>query len=531
MNKQFKLFNVGIAVLAAVIFVLAGCEQTVTSPVSDSGGVVPGTSLSAGNPSVREGTARVGDVTITGSSYSALVANVVIDLSGNSFIAIGTGTDVSSWFTNLPDGLTAVAKKAVAEEDTEIIIAVSGTPLRGSAQVMAITIPADMLYEDPTEDIVVATNPSAKYAITATITNEKDLQIFSDAVADGDVAQNAKLQNSATVITVPPNSPFIPISMDRKNPYTGTFDGSGGTIDYDQTGATAYLALFGINGGTIKNLTVTGSVTLAKPTEAVDYIAGVVAYNDIEGTITRVVSHVTVNSNDDDSHNIGGIAGFNGWDQYNEDSPHYNQPYQTGGTISQCRNEGNVIGGFNKVGGIVGENAWLVQECVNTGTVTCAKSGAGWPGVGGIAGRNGNNNRATEEGQILNCYNWGTVNDESASSSSHNAYAGITGWCSDLSTVTNSYTTGIFTQSPGTVGGTKNPIIGMADTPSTTMSSNNFSLKDIFAANPDSIPLAGTRRSDDAMKSQSFVTELNNGGGTYIYITGSYPKLNWEVKG
>jgi hypothetical protein len=233
--------------------------------------------------------------------------------------------------------------------------------------------------------------------------------------------------------------------MNITNPYVGTFDGNGDTIDYTLVGETAYLALFGINNGTIQNLTVTGSVTLAEPTENIDYIAGVVAYNDIHGTITRVIANVLVDYNDGYTHNIGGIAGFNGWDEYNEDSPHFGQGYVEGGTIYQCRNEGDVIGGFNKIGGTVGENAWLVQECVNIGTVSCAKNSPGWPGVGGIAGRNGNNHRATETGQILDCYNWGTVNDISESSSSRNAYAGITGWCNDLSTVTTCYTTGMFT--------------------------------------------------------------------------------------
>jgi hypothetical protein len=527
MNKKFKLFNVGIAVLAAVIFVLAGCEQTVLSPVADSGGAVPGISLSAGDPSVEVGYAVVDDVTITGASYSAISAEVVIGLGNNAFGVIGEGTDVTSWFTNRPDGLTAVSAVDATYSDT-ITITVGGIPSMGSAQVLAITIPANMLYI-PGSDITVNPNPNAKYDITATIGNEKDLQVFANAVAAGDAAQKGKLASSTTVVTVPSGANYVPIARDWHNSYTGTFDGNGGTININLAGNTSYLALFGVNNGTIKNLTVTGSVTASKNAPDPDYIAGVVAYNDIGGTIQRVVANVTITADPDTTHNIGGIAGFNGWDQYNSDSPHYNQGWVAGGTIYQCKNLGNISGGFNKTGGIVGENAYIVKECMNSGTITGTKTGSGWPGIGGIVGRNGNNNTATEKAQIITCYNWGVVADNTGGGTTHNAYGGITGWCNDLSLVVNCYTVGQFTQQGGSVNGSKNPIIGMADNPSTTMANNNYARDDIYAYNKGNIPLTGTPTSDTVMRSPAFVAMINQGGAAGAYVaSNTYPIFDWE---
>jgi hypothetical protein len=518
--KKFRFY--GIAVIAAVLFVLAGCEQ----PDSESG-----LGAAARAASVGTGTAEVGDVTITGDSYSPISSvNVIIILTDNSFNAIRAGTNLTNWFTNIPNGLTAVSTGNVAQRDTRINITVSGTPYVGSWQVLAITIPANRLYSDPSSPITVDTNDDAVYRITATINSADDLAAFSAAVAGGDRAQNAKLA-SGTEIVVPANAPYLPISMDYNNSYTGVFDGNGGFIKIDLTRDKGYLALFGINNGTIQNLTVCGSVSVLNNAADVDYIGGVVAYNDTAGTISRVISKVTINTEHDSAHNIGGIAGFNGWDEYNSDSPHYNEAWEPGGYIFQSRNEGYVTGGFNKIGGIAGENAYIIEECVNAGTIACTKDVSGWPGVGGLVGRNGNNNTATEQGQILVSYNRGVVADNTGASSSHNGYGGITGWCDDLSSVKNCYTVGDFTQLGASVGGAKNPIIGMADNPSTAMSSGNYSWDEIYASDKGNIPLTGIRETSADMQLEDFVLDINSGTSNkpYVYVPdNNYPKLRWE---
>jgi hypothetical protein len=498
--------------------------------------------LSVRGKSVGEGTATVEAVTISGASYAPVSAEVVINLAGNSFVGMGTRTDLKSWFKNMPTGLmSAKPKNAVPVGATTITITVSGTPDVGSAQDLEIIIPEGAL-QSGSADITVDPNPAALYDITAVIKNLTDFQNFANAVNGGDVKQNAKLENNETEITVPSTADYIPIARDwyHVGKYTGTFDGSDGKVNIALEGSGSFLALFGVNNGTIQNLTVAGTVTLDEKAADADYIAGVVAYNDIEGHINNVISKVNVTAYDankpNNAHNIGGIAGFNGWDQYNDDSPHADETppeEEPGGTISQCRNDGDVEGGFNKIGGIAGENAGVIEQCANTGKITDVKglNDRGWPGVGGIVGRNGNNNTATEYGHILNCYNWGTINDNAETGASKNAYGGITGWCDTVSNVKNCYTTGEINQKGVRASsGEANPIIGTVDSdPENT--DNNYSLDSIFASSEDT-KLIGIRKEGPEMKTLAFVALLNTqSGGPYV-LDGAegenYPILSWE---
>jgi hypothetical protein len=287
--------------------------------------------------SVKAGTATVNDVTVFGNTKESLTSpDVVITLSDNKFKAIAANTDVSDWFTgNLPGGLVAKVKTAILTTSAKITIRISGKPGAEDTGELNITIPGDRLVGTPTPPpITVDVNPNAKYDILPGIATLADFAAFATAVNGGQYSLNARL---AADITVPANADYLPIAPpvmgpDGKlifNPYTGTFDGNGHTINITLSGSASYLALFAFNNGTIKNVTVAGSVTavipdpLPAPDFSIDYIAGVVAYNDIGGLITRVISTVTVNAESDETHCIGGIAGFNGWDGNNTDSPHF----------------------------------------------------------------------------------------------------------------------------------------------------------------------------------------------------------------
>jgi hypothetical protein len=334
---------------------------------------------------------------------------------------------------------------------------------------------------------------------------------------------------------------FAPIGIDPNTgavtPYTGTFNGDNHTLsNISINRGKNFAGLFGINNGTIQNLTVTGSVTAnySPANGDIDYVGGIAGYNDINGKIQNVVSKVTVGFSGagaaDHVHNIGGIAGFNGWDEFTAGSPHFGQTYQTGGLIAQCRNEGNVYGGYNKVGGIVGENAFEVTECSNYGKITVTKTETGWIGAGGIVGRNGNNNEATEYGSILDCYNRGTVVDSTTSTTSHNAYGGITGWCNNNSKVVNCYTSGDFAMGDGSlVYGQKNPIIGRIDTP-IDRGGNNYSRYGIYydPANPSTQQdvLVGIVTAEADMKAPGFAADIST---AYVDVPNDYPILAWEV--
>jgi hypothetical protein len=485
-----------------------------------------------------ERAAQVANVIIKGGTNIPLDADeVVITLDGVTFVGISKNEDVISWFITKPAGnLIAKPKNNVSEGDEKITIIVSGTPTALYTNALQIIIPGTALEDEL--PLTVTPNPNAKYDIAYGIKDRASLDAFADQVSGGSVSLHARLPKGATIDAT--SATKLPISRDYAHAYQGNFDGNGGTIKINLNDNKGFLALFGINSGVIHDLTVDGTVKLTENSSTgangADYIAGVVAYNDYNGKIERCINKATVTAESTSdtqpevAHNIGGIAGFNGWDEFSPNSPHAGQNYTQGtGAISQCRNEGNITGGFNKIGGIVGENASLIKECANTGIITCVKrvEDRGWPGVGGIAGRNGNNNTAEEIGHILYCYSTGKIADNADSGAGKNAYGGITGWCDDESNVENCYTTGlIYQKEVPAKSGNVNPIIGVVDDdPPDTK--NNYSRDDIYADSKD-VELTGTRKTEAYMKTPAFVGDLNQYGVFYKNNSGGYPKLNWE---
>jgi hypothetical protein len=73
--------------------------------------------------------------------------DITIELTDDKFSpAIADGANLAAWITNLPAGMTAVAKGAIANETTTAVIAVGGTPTALVASVaIAISIPAAAL--------------------------------------------------------------------------------------------------------------------------------------------------------------------------------------------------------------------------------------------------------------------------------------------------------------------------------------------------------------------------------------------------
>jgi hypothetical protein len=488
---------------------------------------------------VGDGTATVDDVIIRGGTnipLDDLEVEVIITLADALFDNVNKDDNVKSWFgPDMPTGLTAIVKDDASYTDT-VTITVSGKPTEESAKALEITIPEDK--NDSGSAITVDPNPAAKYDIVFGIGTAAHLDEFADKVAGGNVSLHARLPSGGVTVDAT-EATKLPISRDYAHAYKGDFDGNGSKIKIALEDEGSYLALFGINKGTIHDLTVTGTVTLDEDATDADYIAGVVAYNDVDGYINHVIANVEVTAytenKPNNAHSIGGIAGFNGCDLFSPDSPYYDpeqqRTYIPGGYIFQCKNKGAIIGGFNKVGGIVGENAGSIKQCVNTGAITDIKGAQvkGWPGVGGIAGRNGNNNTAEEEGNIENCYNRGEIIADVETTTEENAYGGITGWCDIKSSVKSCYTTGLFAENTGDFRGVKNPIIGTADTEPDEMSVNNYSHEDVKAANEGNIALTGTRKSDDEMKSEALVTALNQYGTYYKYNSGGhFPTLIWE---
>lgn len=270
------------------------------------------------------------------------------------------------------------------------------------------------------------------------------------------------------------------------NSFTGTFDGA----DHTLTVALTDTGLFNDLAGTVKNLTVAGTVTSGKEyigavasnakgsavvencTNKADvtntksngsgYAGGIVGGNldnsNTAVTIRNCRNYGKITSN----YNAGGILGFSsGW-QMNSASvtgcENHGTVYsdgRAGGITSVCSNTDVIhqslntgaVTGNTGAGGIVAMGSYngLIEQCINTGSITSASGAAG-----GIAGYSSS--------EINSCYNTGAV--------SGNTAGGIVAWqfMDQLpnthnfvtSKVSNCYTTGKVT------GSSDNAIIGAA---------------------------------------------------------------------
>lgn len=179
------------------------------------------------------------------------------------------------------------------------------------------------------------------------ISSASDLQAFSDQVLSNKKA-SAKLTAD---IQVSDWTPIAPYNDSTEDAYLGVFDGGNHQITISgSSGITAYQGLFGYNKGTIKNLTVSGTISGSESA------AGVASVN--RGTIDNCSNTASVSTSAPISF-AGGIAGTNS------------------GTIKNSKNSGAITASqYGSVaGGIAGAAAdGSIVSVSNTGPVTIQPS-------------------------------------------------------------------------------------------------------------------------------------------------------------
>ncbi|MCD8090488.1 MAG: hypothetical protein LUD81_07715 [Clostridiales bacterium] len=208
------------------------------------------------------------------------------------------------------------------------------------------------------------------------------------------------------------------------HPYAGTFDGGGYeiTVGYDVSSGTENIGLFSyVDGGTVQNLNVSGSMTFSgggADGDGYSNVGGVVGYLT-SGTISDVTSSVNITASAEyPLHSAGGIVG---------------RLYQTS-NVKNCIYCGKLTayGSWDALGGIAGYTYQYcsIKNCANLGTLYATK-GTNAPYLGGILGYVNN----TDFYGIQNCYNYGSVSADSTT------YCGaIVGWLRGASTnISNNY--------------------------------------------------------------------------------------------
>ncbi len=309
-----------------------------------------------------------------------------------------------------------------------------------------------------------------------------------------------------------------------KNVFAGTFDGNSykvtGLSISDITGG--YKGLFGNSTGTLRNVTVEGSIgtedepvtfTPAAKDGDNDCIGGLTGRNN--GTVTGITGNVSiyvVNTKVLKTGNIycvGGIVGFN----------------DKNGTVSKCFNSGHITG--TKVfGGIVGRNYNKVDRCVNKGRIQ--GSNGEKDGAGGIVGISGDKN-CSYETSVTNCYNFGTISNTGTTQVGR-WHGGIVGMADATVTITNCYDIGTIVEG---YSWNWNPIIGHVDYYYSTVH-DNYSLKGLKAGDSNASTqknTIGIVKTEEEFQSASMIDLL---GSAYTMdtdeINDGYPVLDWQSR-
>ena len=246
--------------------------------------------------------------------------------------------------------------------------------------------------------------------------------LVNGTLTDG-TAQNAAACAVLTTNIDLTGEAWTPIGS-KSNPYTGTFDGAGFTISgMTIENAESYSGLFGNVTGTVRDFTVTGSITITGD-ETVSRVGGAVGSlgtASVGGTVSGVTSGVNITVSAGNDH-IGGVVGS----MPENSSPTVESCVYTGdinitvaagsvagvvgyirtGTIHNCANQGGISvsgSGNGSVGGILGycnNKSIKITACYNTGII----SASGTANVGAIVGNNRDDNNHVGQATVSNCY-------------------------------------------------------------------------------------------------------------------------------
>lgn len=312
---------------------------------------------------------------------------------------------------------------------------------------------------------------------------EADLNWFASKVNGGEISLNAKLGEDIVV-----SDSYTPIGT-KENSFKGIFDGNNKSVTLnvgvDSPGASDRYGFIGTLGaGTVKNLTIKGTVDMEKKFGNVGGIAG---FAEIGSTIENCINEADISGR----NNIGGIVGM------------------SKATIRDCGNKGKIsTKGTTNAGGIVGlisTDTPAVSGCYNIGNIIAKTSVAG-----GIAGACMATNTTLND-----CYNTGVIG---ASTSDRNGYSGgIIGQLTSGKTITvqNIYNVG------NIEGKTKDSICGK--------SMGTINATNVYCLNTmPSVVKNVTKLSSDALKATDLGTAF---AADTEGINNGYPILKWQSSG
>lgn len=179
--------------------------------------------------------AQVWDVEVKGSVNTPLQPQcILLSLSFTKYNNIAKGTDISSWITNLPKGLTAIVDEDVVDNggnfDAEkLYVMISGTPLEPSCDPISATIPASAMRSG--ESMTTFYYKFAAWNITGTaiqpeVKPDADTNKAPDAETGTDSVQGVRLEitkGENSVYRSGLNEPFTLVCSGRLEDLEGIY--------------------------------------------------------------------------------------------------------------------------------------------------------------------------------------------------------------------------------------------------------------------------------------------------------------------
>lgn len=219
------------------------------------------------------------------------------------------------------------------------------------------------------------------------ITSGSELAWLAQEVSAGRGANyNAVLSNDIDL----GSQTWTPIGKSSTYAYKGTFDGQGYEVkNLKITGSSsANYGLFGyVNGGTVKNVAVSGEISLTGSGSSSYGAAGIVGYlTGTNATVENCINKAKVTG----QQNVGGIVGYI--------SGGYGSEYKY---VTACVNTGEIRSNSSNAGGIVGyiNGQVTADSCYNRGKIHSGNYRAG-----GIAAY-----MNSSSANVQNCYSTGAI--------------------------------------------------------------------------------------------------------------------------
>ena len=405
---------------------------------------------------------------------------------------------------------------------------------------------------------------------TFLITSGAELAWFADQVNQGKTKINASLENDIELNTFNSYHNWVIIGDSLEHPFQGTFDGKGHNIGYLWVEITQehpekrYAGVFGvIDGGTVKNLTVGGTVIHGLGTyggegaydelyTASGAIAGYVKSGQVIGCTNYAMTEM---EGEIMYRNSGGLVGINSGTilrctNYGDISTKLGMSQRHVGGIAgmvhgknasvwYCENRHN-IKGYYEVGGIAGavKNGGEIQSCSNFNKVQGSSILGGI--AGNVTGTGTYSDGSKKECLIKNVYSLGEIDgwSKNYSASSTGGIVGVMGyerWTEEalppLPVVENAYTTVQYSNRGSIIGVFRSGVIG------NVYGQIYEKLKPCGYEENKATSYSGAvqMKKEETLKSKKFVeSEL---GKPFMKAskkdkdTNGYPKLIWQKNG